>query len=361
MATKTKRSRNGDAKAKRFDVYRIVTDKVREMLKKGVAPWRKSWKMLGVGGGFPCNLRSKKDYRGVNIMILAMESMFKGYQSKYWVTFNQAKELAGYERKEITIKKGKRSWLKKIWVWPEAKGGKAADPHHGVKKGEKGTQVVFFRFRDWETEDEGGNEVTKRIPLLRYYTVFNLDQTIGLKVPKDELADAMEVVPEMEPIRAAELLLQESVAQPTVGHGGDSAYYQVRNDHVQLPEKNQFEDAEAYYSTRFHELGHSTGHESRLARDEVLTATFFGSEDYSREELVAEFTAAYLCSIAGIENSRTIENSAAYLQHWIKKLDENPKWIVSAAAAAQKATDYILGVQFDDGNENGEESNGQDS
>lgn len=343
--TKSKAKAARKPKLVKLDVYKMVTDRIIGLLDEGTIPWRKPWKT--VGGGFPCNRKSKKDYRGINICILAFDAMAKGFSSRYWMTFNQSMELAGYERRS-----GR-------WVWPESKGGKAADPKAGVKKGEHGSPIVFFKWKEYGEDDDGK---AKRIPFLRYYTVFNLEQTTGIATPDDEQepqgdegsADATPV----DVIAEAEAIVNSWPGRPTLSHGGNRAYYSPKIDHVKLPERHRFaENGEAYYSVLFHELAHATGHEIRLNRVEVSGETYFGDTPYSREELVAEFGAAFLCSVAGIENKKTIENSAAYIAHWKKKLTDNPKWVVNAAAAAQKASDWILGAEAPE-HENGGQDGG---
>ena len=281
----------------RKDAYDIVTERIIDHLNKGVVPWRKGW----IGGGRPCNLVTAKPYRGVNVFVLASA----GYSSRYWLTFNQARKKAG-----------------------------------SVKKGEKGTPVVFWKWLEKERENpDTGEKTTDRIPLLRYYTVFNLEQTRGIEEP--ELSDK----PEMRPIDAAQAIIANMPQRPAMVPGRPA--YNARADIVSLPAFKRFTCAEAFYSTAFHELAHSTGHGSRLGRKEVVEATYFGDPDYSKEELVAEMTAAFLCFEAGI-CPQTLENSAAYIKGWLKVFKDDRKVLVCAAAAAQKAADFILDTRFED-------------
>jgi len=274
----------------------IITERIIEHMKKGNVPWRKGW----IGGGAPCNLVTGKAYRGVNVFVLAMA----GYSSRYWLTFHQARKKGG-----------------------------------SVKKGEKGTPVVFWKWLEKEREDpETGEKSTDRIPLLRYYTVFNLEQTRGIKEPG--LADK----PEMSPIDAAQAIISNMPQRPAMVPGRPA--YNARADIVSLPAFRRFTRAEDFYSTAFHELAHSTGHGSRLGRKEVVEATLFGDPDYSKEELVAEMAAAFLCNEAGI-SPQTLENSAAYIKGWLKVFKDDRKMLVCAAAAAQKAADFILNIQFE--------------
>jgi antirestriction protein ArdC len=281
----------------RKDAYDIVTERIIDIMNQGVVPWRQGW----TGGGRPCNLVTGKPYRGINVFVLALS----GYSSRYWLTFNQAKKKGG-----------------------------------SVRKGEKGTPVVFWKWLEKETEDsETGEKTTDRIPLLRYYTVFNLEQTHGIE--DSELAEK----PEISPIDAAQAIISNMPRRPAMVPGRPA--YNAKADIVSLPTFKRFDRAEDFYSTAFHELAHSTGHGSRLGRKEVVEATFFGDPDYSKEELVAEMTAAYLSNEAGI-TTQTLKNSAAYIKGWLEVFSGDRKMLVCAAAAAQKAADFILNIRFED-------------
>lgn len=178
--------------------------------------------------------------------------------------------------------------------------------------------------------------------LLRYYTVFNVAQCEGLEkhLPPLHPVDPANVIP---PIASAERIIRQYKNSPAIREkAGDRAYYHSSSDTIVLPQRGQFKSEAEYYSTLFHECVHSTGHESRLKRNTLLDAHYFGDENYSREELVAELGAAFLCGEAGIENEAALKNSAAYLNGWRKKLKEDSKIIVIAAAQAQKAADHIL-------------------
>ena len=249
------------------------------------------------------NLISKKAYRGINVFLLGCA----GFTSPYWLTFKQAKELGG-----------------------------------SVKKGERGNIVVFWKWLFKEEEQENGEIEEVKIPMLRYYTVFNVDQCEG--IPADIIPALDDNTNTLEPIEAAEQLISSMPLCPSISYGGNRAFYSPSADRVQLPALEQYEIAEEYYSTAFHELAHSTGHKSRLNRKEITSHNPFGSKEYSKEELTAEMTASYLCAVTGIEQA-TIENSAAYIQGWLKKLKDDRKMIVYAAAAAQKAADFIRGIE----------------
>lgn len=276
--------------------YEIVTEQILSQLENGTVPWRKPWR----GSGWtPRNLISRKPYRGINVLILAS----RGFASPYWLTLNQANKLGGR-----------------------------------IRKGEKSTAVVFWKQIKVEDVDAVTGERTKKsIPLLRYYRVFNVEQTDGIVVP-ESYAPAT-----VEPIIEAEKIVGTMPARPVIQHGGDVACYSPRRDVVTMPPRASFDGGEHYYATLFHELGHSTGHASRLGRKGVDGETLapFGSPDYSHEELVAEITSAFLCSESGI-GSVIIENSAAYIASWLKALRDDRRMVVIAAAQAQKAADFIL-------------------
>ncbi len=276
-------------------IYEMITGKILSLMDDGVIPWQASW----TGGGFPTNLVSGKRYRGVNVFLLAGA----GYTSKYWMTYKQAIEAGG-----------------------------------SVRKGEKGTQIIFWRFLEKEevNRDTGEAEI-RRIPLLRYYTVFNLNQTEGINDPDEE--DSPEN--DFEPIEKAEVIFNSMPDRPQIEWGRRPCYLPSL-DVVGLPELQKFISGERFYKTAFHELTHSTGHSCRLNRSTIMDCHEFGSHEYSKEELIAEFGASFLCAEAGIVQP-VIENAAAYIDGWAKVFQKDRKIIIHAAAAAQKAADYILG------------------
>ncbi|TKJ41199.1 hypothetical protein CEE37_05915 [candidate division LCP-89 bacterium B3_LCP] len=276
------------------DAYQVITDRICELLEKGEIPWQRPWNS---GNDFPKNLASKKEYRGINPFMLASMR----YTSPYWLTFKQAKDLGG-----------------------------------GIKAGEKGTPVVFWKWI--EREDESTGEVNK-IPFLRYYTVFNLTQTVG--IPEDKIPALDEETREFNPIEEAEKIVANMQRRPEIQNIESRAYYRPSQDLVNMPKKELFKSDEEYYSTLFHELTHSTGHENRLNRKGIGELQGFGSHSYSKEELCAEFGSAFLCGESGIVE-RVIENSAGYIQGWLKRLRSDKKFLVQAASQGQKAADFIL-------------------
>ncbi len=280
---------------KMSNVYQIVTDKIIKQLESGVAPWRKPWKTET-----PVNLINQKPYRGINPFLLAPQ----GFGSRYWLTFNQAVKLGGT-----------------------------------IRKGEKSSIVTFCKIGQEKTvKDADGNEHQIKPFLLRFYNVFNLEQTEGI-ANKLGLDKPSPVVPSID---QCEKIVAEMPKAPAIVQDG-RAWYRPSTDTVGMPSRNSFYSAEEYYSTLFHELTHSTGHSSRVGREGIEQLNQFGSESYSREELVAEMGAAMLCGFTGIA-PRTLDNSASYLKTWADRLRGDAKLIISAASQAQKAADYIRNV-----------------
>jgi antirestriction protein ArdC len=295
--------------SERADVYQQITDQVIELLESGTAPWRKPWRAAAGGtDGLPVSMSTKKPYRGINIFLLATAAQAKGYSCPWWGTYNQITERGGQ-----------------------------------VKRGEKGTMIVFWKMLKKENEETGKSQL---IPLLRTFTVFNADQTENgmpnLSRPELVKSDPIEAIAECDAAVAAYL-----ATGPTLMVGGDRACYSWPTDQVRMPERDSFKGPEEYYSTLFHELTHSTGHESRLKRPDLLNFHYFGDESYSKEELVAEMGASFLAGITGIATT-TLPNSAAYLASWLKALKNDKKLLVTAAAQAQKAADLILGIKHEE-------------
>jgi antirestriction protein ArdC len=275
-------------------VYEIITNQVLAELEKGEVPWCKPWHSLP-----PANLISKKPYRGINVFLLG----FAGYGSQFWLTFNQAKQLGG-----------------------------------NVRKGQHGSKIIFWKCKTRETESADGEIEERRSAFLRYYTLFNLEQTEGLK--------ALLTLPPAVPIQSAEEIVKAMPNPPAFEQDFRAAYIPSR-DTVTMPSRTAFQSQAEFYSTLFHELVHSTGHGKRLGREGIEKIQPFGSEDYSKEELVAEMGSAMLCGAAGIERA-TISNSAAYLRGWINRLKADSRLLISSARAAQEAADYILGESEQD-------------
>lgn len=269
-------------------VYEIVTERIIQQLQRGIVPWHKPWHSAG---NAPRNFVTSKPYRGINIFLLGAQ----GRACPDWLTFNQAK----------------------------AKGGH-------VRKGEAGTLIVFWRW----LERKGGQQV-ERFPVLRYYTVFNLEQCEGIST--ESVKRDVPALPSCESVVAA------MPKAPAVEHGTSGAFYRPSTDTVCMPHRVKFDAPEFYYSTLFHELTHATGHESRLNRRTLADLCPFGSTNYSREELVAEMGAAMLCATTGIENAATQLNTVSYIDNWLRELGNDSKLVIQAAAQAQRAADFILG------------------
>lgn len=286
------------------DIYQEITDRIVEHLESGqLPPWRQPIKRPG-GDPFPKNLATGKAYRGVNVFMLGLTAWTEGYDSQYWLTFRQARDRGGQ-----------------------------------VRKGEKGSLVTFWR--QYEKTDEATDETTV-LPVLRHYIVFNVDQIERIKAPELGEID----LSEFSPIAEAEKILAGYAGGPPVKHRGGRAAYLPRADRIEIAAPERFESSEAYYATLFHEVTHSTGHSSRLARGLDDRLAPFGSPDYSKEELVAEMGSAFLCAVAGI-SPPTIEQSAAYLQGWLREFKNDKRLIVQAAGKAQRAADLVLGAEFD--------------
>jgi len=280
--------------------YDVITARIVAQLEAGTAPWRRPW---GGRFRFPRNLTSGKAYRGVNVFLLSMA----GYSSPHWLTYKQAQALGG-----------------------------------NVRKGEHGMPVVFWT--EWKREQADGT--TDKLPVLRYYTAFNVAQCDGLppdRIPADDVSPAHPFAP----IACCERVVAAMPNRPDVQHGFDSACYVPAADAVRMPNQTAFDRPEGYYATLFHELGHATGHASRLDRKGITDRAPFGTDTYGREELVAEMTSAFLCGHTGIETA-VLDNSAAYVAGWLRVIQQDARLVVTAAAQAQKATDYILGRTWGD-------------
>jgi antirestriction protein ArdC len=212
-----------------------------------------------------------------------------------------------------------------------------------VIKGSKSTPVIFWKFLDRKESEatDGETSTNGKIPMLRFYSVFNLCQTEGITPPPAE-----ETNNTFDPITKADEIIAAMPLKPDIRYGGGRAYYSPTLDYVQLSHQHTFDTIEHYYNTLFHELSHATGHANRLGRKGVTETSYFGSHEYSKEELVAEMGAAFLCGSCGIEQM-TLENSVSYIAGWLKALKNDKTLLVQAAGQAQKASDYILNVKPD--------------
>lgn len=281
-----------------INVYELVTNRIIEQLENNIVPWEKPWSGT-LDGAF--NRVSKKPYSILNQMLLK-------YDGEY-ASFKQWKDLGGH-----------------------------------IRKGEKSEIVVFWKMYPIKEKQDDGTETIKTIPLLKYINVFHISQVDGVEPLKQK------VTHDIEPIDKAEKILNDywNRENITIEHvKGDKAFYSPMFDKIQLPLFEQFKQSEEYYSTAFHESVHSTMKTSRCNRQEDRKGKVvsFCSEEYSKEELVAEVGSAQLMNIVGIETTKSFRNSTAYIQSWLKVLRNDNKFIVSASSKAEKAVNYILGNQ----------------
>ena len=277
-------------------VYEMITERIIEQLEKGIIPWQKPWSGTHNGA---YNRISNKPYSLINQMMLSHDGEY--------ASFKQWNDL----------------------------GGK-------IKKGAKSEVVVFWKIQPFEEEDENGEKIIKQIPLLRHYNVFHISQVEGVK-PKEK----MDFV-EHEPIEEAEKIKLDYMNREHLQifeKITNNAFYTQTFDYIEVPCKEQYEDIEEFYSTLFHEMIHSTGHKSRLDRDDMNGISRHGSEKYSKEELTAELGSAMILNMLGIETIKTFKNSTAYIQGWLHALKDDKKMIVSASSRAEKAVKYILNEQ----------------
>lgn len=281
-----------------INVYEMVTNRIIEQLENNIVPWEKPWQGT-IDGAF--NRVSKKPYSILNQMLLK-------YGSEY-ASFKQWKDLGGH-----------------------------------IRKGEHSEIIVFWKMYPIKEKQDDGTEIIKTIPLLKYINVFHISQVDGVEPLKQK------VTHDIEPIDKAEKILNDywNRENITIEHvKGDKAFYSPMFDKIQLPLFEQFKSSEEYYSTATHESVHSTMKTSRCNRQEDRKGKVvsFGSEEYSKEELVAEIGSAQLMNIIGIETTKSFRNSTAYIQSWLKVLRNDNKFIVSASSKAEKAVNYILGNQ----------------
>jgi len=268
-------------------IYQEVTDSIIKQLESGAAPWIKPWKADSTADK---NFISQKPYQGINRLILGLSSMVSGFDTPVWASFKQWQSLGC-----------------------------------NVRKGEKGTKIVFFSPVTKECKVTGNTEVYN---LLKSYYVFNASQVDGVTIEAPSTVDK----PFNSIIEADERIAKTGAI---IRHGGDSAFFAPSMDIIQMPNKSAFSDESSYYATMFHELTHWTGHESRLKRE---FGKRFGNPEYAFEELVAEMGAAFLCQDYRIQGEL---RHAGYIQNWLTACRKDSTAIFKAAALAQKAADYI--------------------
>lgn len=277
-----------------------AAQRIIDLLETGeLPPWKKPWNAAGM---LPQNMKSRREYNGLNRWMLMMAP----YGNPFYLTIKQVNQLGG------KVKKGEKSWPVYFWGGSEYEDKKTGEKRRG-----------FF---------------------CRGYKVFNIEQCEGLDEAKIPSLEAETF--EHDPIEEAEKLVEGYEGAPKIQQDGNRCYYAPLTDTVGMVPLEQFPEAEGYYSALFHELGHSTGHGDRLNREELTKLTGFGSHEYSQEELTAEFTSAMLCALAGIGQA-VVENQAAYIKGWLKRLKGDPEALVFASRDANKAFNLITGRKYD--------------
>lgn len=286
------------------DVYQKVTDKIIADLEKGELTWLKPWSVGNMDGKIIKPLRHNGvPYSGINVLMLWAAAMDGGFLSPQWMTFKQAKEMGAH-----------------------------------MRKGERGALVVYANSITKTEEQDDGTEEERKIPFMKGYTVFNVEQIEGLS--EHFYAKPEPVIDGPERIAHADGFFDALGAD--IRHGGNSAHYSGATDHVQMPAFESFQSPEAYYATLAHEMTHWTKHKSRLDRD--FGRKRWGDEGYAREELVAELGAAFLCADLRLTPEARTDH-AAYIQSWLKVLKNDKRAIFAAASHAQRAADYLNSFQ----------------
>jgi len=271
------------------DLYAEVTAQIVADLEKGVKPWTRPWKSTGHAVvTLPCNMATGRAYNGINTLVLWMTAIARGFPGHGWMTFKQALEYGGH-----------------------------------VRKGEKGTPIIFVSFRD----DEKDGKETRR-PIVKWYSVFHAAQIEGLP------AEALELLPPDVPEFRHMTRIADASGIP-IHHGYDRACYIPSLDVIEMPAYGAFKTGHAYTRTLFHELAHGTGHYTRLNRE---LSGRFGSDVYAFEELIAELTSAFLCAKTGVNYDN---ENAEYIGAWVRRMKEDSRAIFTAASAAAKAADWL--------------------
>jgi antirestriction protein ArdC len=280
------------------DLYAEVSARIVAELQAGTAPWVKPWSATP-GANTPCNAVSNRPYSGCNVVLLWM-AQAAGYRTPRFLTFKQALELGG-----------------------------------NVRKGEHGTKVYFVKqlqVRDQAADDE---TATRLVPMMREYTVFNVDQCENLpdsiNTPKPMRVRNPDARDEL-----AEVFLCSTGADIREGHG--EACYIPSPDFISMPAFAGFKSADHFYNVAFHELTHWTGHKARIDRD---LKNRFGSRNYAAEELIAELGAAFLCAEFGFDGD---VRNAGYIGNWIELLKADKRAFFTACSHASKAADYLRGL-----------------
>ncbi len=323
MTTKQAKKKQLSHHQEKVDLFQVVTDKIVAALEKGTPPWRKPWRTAAGGhftsmSGLPANAVTGRNYSGINVLLLWIDAVEKGFTSHCWLTFKQALDVGG-----------------------------------NVRKGEKSTLVTLFKpFEKKETDDQGrplfdeqGNDVVTRRNFMTSFHLFNVEQCENLPekllapVNVADVAEESSKQPDIKRIQRAELMVACSGVS-VIHLPQNRAFYSSRADSITMPEAVQFHRPADYYSTLLHELVHSTGHISRLAREGITSsARRFGDPVYAFEELVAEIGSAFLCAEVGIQGDVQHES---YIASWLKALKEDKKAIFQASRFAREAFEYLI-------------------
>lgn len=283
-----------------MSVYEIITNKIIESLEKGTVLWQKKWKFSAYK-----NFISKKEYNGINRLLLNLSTEENNFSCPFWITFNQASQLKCQ-----------------------------------IKKGSKATQVIFWKVIDTkkESDKEEVDEKNEKKFVLRYYNVFNLEQTDLDKSKWENLAE----LNDLSTVSNAEELIKNYQDKPEINVTyTNRACYNFISDTINVPKINQYDKADNYYNTLFHEMIHSTGHSKRLNRD--LKGYNEDNESYSFEELVAELGSSYLCNDCNL--TPDFDNTVSYISGWLNALKKDSRMIIFASAKAEKACNYIKGMK----------------
>ena len=269
------------------NVHTIFNDKLMEYLKKGIVPWHVDWRKAGI----PTNLLTRNPYRGINVMLLAA----LGYERNLFLTEKQLKEIDG-----------------------------------AIKPGERPNIVVY-----WNNQKKEGETETSTEPRMRFYTLYNVSQCVGISLEMMESA-------EVHPIEMCAEIVERMPHQPTIRHKEAAAYYDPTVDVVNIPKQGTFKNDADYYAALLHQLVHSTGHHTRLDRMGLVQMPEFGCSPFTMEELVAEIATSYLLSYVGAE--AVFYPTSDYLTGWLEKFQGDRYFIFNAASLAQKAVDFIFDI-----------------
>ena len=284
--------------ASQAEIRDEITNRIVTALQSGnLPPWRRPWG--GINTGTPQNAVSRKNYRGINVLLLGLN---ESYQSRYFATFRQWRDLGG-----------------------------------SVRRGEHGTRVVFWKPIEKKVANDDGETETEAFFLLREYCVFNVEQTEGKALDTFRVQPGINGGNDFKDCELAENIMAATNAD--IRFGGNRAFYQPQDDFIQMPPKASFENEHSYYATLAHEACHWSGHETRLSR--LNTNARFGNASYAFEELVAEIGGCFLCNEMNIPQSTDLANHHAYLAHWLTVLQQDHGAILRAAGQAAKAVDFI--------------------